>query len=169
MKSENYLSTEQKHHREIYEIAASMIQAGLPPKFVQRAQNLAIEYEGAYDLMVLWHEESETEERGKIIADLEEHIDDKRDNNHGKILIRPKIDFDDIKDIAENTIAFKAKLRTIVDSNGGVPELSKRTGMAEPSLYRFFSSASIPRKTTLYKIANALGLEEKDIVNDYIR
>jgi hypothetical protein len=163
-----------KEQEQSLRIAGEMLHAGLPPRFVQRALEMAFEYEGAFDLMALWAEEPSPEERANIIADLDEQITDLRDHelNEGgtpKPKVRPKINFDDIPDIGKNIVAFKKRLRAIVDSNGGVVLLSEKTGMSEPSLYRFFSSASIPRKTTLYKIANALDLEEKDIALEYTK
>lgn len=163
------LTTDPKNHERVYRIAAEMIHKGLPPKFVQRAQTLALEYEGAFDLMVLWNEEADDEEKKKIICDLEEHIEDIRDHVQEKTRTRPKINFDDIATIGKDILQFKKRLRAIVDSNGGVPALSQKIGMSEPSLYRFFNSPSIPRRTTLYRIANALELEEKDIATEYIK
>ena len=161
-----------KEQEQILRIAGVMLHAGLPPRFVQRALEMAFEYEGAYDLLTLWIEESSAEERANIIADLEEQITDLRDyelseRGAAKPKARPKINFDDIPAIGQDIVAFKKRLRGVVDSNGGVAHLAAKTGMSEPSLYRFFNSASIPRKTTLYKIANALDIEEKDIAVKY--
>jgi hypothetical protein len=73
------LTTDPKNHERIYRIATEMIQNGLPPKFVQRTQTLAMEFEGAFDLMVLWQAESDVTEKGKIIDDLEKHLLDLQD------------------------------------------------------------------------------------------
>ncbi|WP_407890448.1 helix-turn-helix domain-containing protein [Scytonema sp. NUACC26] len=46
-------------------------------------------------------------------------------------------------------------------------KLSEKTGIPEPSLSRFFNSASMPHRTTLYKIANALKLTESQILSKW--
>ncbi len=57
----------------------------------------------------------------------------------------------------------KSNLRKKIDPKGGISELSGRTGIPRPSLSRFFSSSSMPRRTTLFKIAKALNLPESSI------
>jgi hypothetical protein len=58
----------------VYETATSMIKSGLPPSFVANTVELALYYEGVYDLMVMWYEEEDTIE---IIADIQKLIDEK--------------------------------------------------------------------------------------------
>jgi hypothetical protein len=55
----------------VYEIAVSMIKSGLSPSFVANAVELALYYEGVYDLMVMWYEEEGT------IEDIQKLIDEK--------------------------------------------------------------------------------------------
>ena len=69
----------------------------------------------------------------------------------------------------EAFLAFKTKLRDVVDKNGGVSDVARLTGIPQPSLSRMLNSPSMPRRTTLYRIANALGLSEGDIVTDWAR
>lgn len=76
--------------------------------------------------------------------------------------------FDGLESIAKNIEGFKKGLRRLVDRNGGINELVKKTGIPQPSLSRFFSSQSMPRRTTLYKIADALGLSEDQIITDWV-
>ncbi|MDQ3264273.1 MAG: helix-turn-helix domain-containing protein [Myxococcota bacterium] len=65
--------------------------------------------------------------------------------------------------------AFKARLRLLIDKNGGVVEVARRAGIPQPSLSRMLNSSSMPRRSTLFKIANALNLEERDIVTEWMR
>lgn len=166
------LSTDKKHYKTVHLITGEMLKCDLPVSFVERARRLAIEFEGGFDLLMLWHETTDQDEKDSIIADIREEIDEMRDNEgiHGsRPLKRPKINFDDIEDMGTSIVDFKKRLRRIVDNWGGVPKLAKAIDMSPPSLYRFFNSASIPRKTTLYKIANALDLDEKDIAFEYTK
>jgi DNA-binding phage protein len=66
-------------------------------------------------------------------------------------------------------VAEKARLRQIIDKHGGVSAVAKKSGIPQPSLSRMLGSASIPRRSTLYKIANALGLSEAEIVTEWTR
>ena len=48
-------------------------------------------------------------------------------------------------------------LRTVVESQGGIPALAKKTGIAPESLSDILSSDEAPRIDTLVTILNALG------------
>jgi transcriptional regulator with XRE-family HTH domain len=50
-----------------------------------------------------------------------------------------------------------------------VSEVARKSGIPQPSLSRILSSGSMPRRSTLYKIANALGLSEKEIVGEWVQ
>ena len=80
---------------------------------------------------------------------------------------KPYIRYTDLDLIAKDVMGFKAHLKTVVDQWGGVTKLAKKTGIPHPSLSRFFSAASMPRRTTLYKIAEAMNLSEKEIITDW--
>ena len=79
------------------------------------------------------------------------------------------IRFDDLAAIATNIRGFKDSLRIKIDTVGGIGELSKKTGIPQPSLSRFFNSASIPHRATLLKIAKALGLSQVEIETEWSR
>jgi DNA-binding phage protein len=145
---------------QLYRIAGEMERAGLHPAFITDAVKIAEESEGVFDLMVLWQEE--TAERDEILADLQEIIDEQHEQP-AQIEVKPKIPFEKLDAVAEEVIAFKNQLRKKVDAWGGVTKLAEQTGMPQPSLSRFFRSASMPRRVTLYKIAAALGLGEDEI------
>ncbi len=60
--------------------------------------------------------------------------------------------------------------RGYVKSNENVDkrEMAKlKTGIPQPSLNRFFDSASMPHRTTLYRIANALEITESKIISKW--
>jgi DNA-binding phage protein len=149
---------------ELYHIGAQMSDAGLPPEFVRDAVRTATEYKGVYHMMVYWRDAAEAEERKQTIADIKDMIDDCRQRSRkGEAYVKHK----HLGDIAANIMRFKDGLRQKVDGQGGVVELAKRTGIPQPSLSRFFNSASRPRRTTLVKIAKALGLDESQIVTEW--
>ncbi len=151
----------------VYEVATAMNKAGLNARFIKDSVHLALEYEGAHDLMLLWVEASNDEERDDIISDLQEEIDSHQELPK-KPTKKPYIRFDDLDGISKNISGYKKHLRKLVDRHGGITELSKKTGIPQPSLSRFFNSQSMPRRTTLYKIADALGLSENEVVTDWV-
>lgn len=152
----------------IMEIAMDMQRHGLDEAFVEKAVKLAVDLEGMRDLMVCWHEETDPKEKDDAIADIQEEIDEYLDAPRSTIE-KPKVNFDQLDTIAISIMAFKKKLRNAVDAWGGITKLSRETGIPQPSLSRFFTSASMPRRTTLYKIAKAVGLSDGDIVFEWIR
>ena len=157
---------------ELFEIAMEMKAGGLPARFIAAAVERAQEYEGTYDLMLLWRDVRDDpdadEEREQIVADLQELIDEHEDRPRGR-REKPYIRFDDLELVANRVAAFKVELRKKVDAWGGISKLARETEIPQPSLSRFFATASMPRRTTLYKIARALGLSEGDIATDWLR
>mgnify|MGYP006428336555 CR=1 FL=1 len=150
----------------LYKIAAQMESEGLPSRFIVDAVEVASYYEGVYGLFELWAEEDDSESREEIISNIQEQIDDYHEQPK-KPTKKPYIKYSDLDLIAKDVFSFKAHLKTIVDRWGGINKLSKVTRIPQPSLSRFFSSASMPRRTTLYKIAEALNLSEKEIITDW--
>ncbi|MEX0798170.1 MAG: helix-turn-helix transcriptional regulator [Bacteriovoracaceae bacterium] len=155
---------EQKVH--LYKIATLMEQAGLPSKFIASAVEIGCYYEGVYNLFELWDEEEDQDEKAQIISDIQEEIDEYAQQPQ-KPVKKPYIKYSDLDLIAKNVTGFKAHLKTLVDQWGGVTKLAKATGIPQPSLSRFFNTGSMPRRTTLYKIADALNLSEKEIITDW--
>lgn len=151
---------------EVIEIGREMHHAKLPNDFVVAAVRTAFEFEGVYDLMKLWMAEGDEDERNAIVADIQEMIDDcAQKEKKEEIYIR----FDDLDTIAKGIRVFKDNLRLIVDKKGGIGKLSQLTSIPQPSLSRFFSSASMPRRATLFKIANALELSHVEIATEWSR
>jgi DNA-binding phage protein len=158
--------TTDKQKVKIYQIAATMKKSGLSDSFIAHAVKLAEYYEGAYDLLTLWDTEEDEQERDQIISDLQNEIDEHKDHPSEPVK-KPYISYNDLELISKNVKKFKAHLKTIVDQLGGITKLAKETGIPQPSLSRFFNSPSMPRRTTLYKIAEALNLSEKEIITDW--
>ena len=150
----------------LYQIASDMKGRGLSDSFIAGAVGLAEYYEGAYELFELWASEEESAEQNQIISDLQDEIDEYAEQPKAPVK-KPYISFKDLDSIAQNVGGFKAHLKTIVDQWGGISKLSKETGIPQPSLSRFFKTSSMPRRTTIYKIADALNLSEKEIITDW--
>jgi DNA-binding phage protein len=72
-------------------------------------------------------------------------------------------------DIATQVVAFKERLRDTIDKDGGVSLDAQKSGIPQPSLSRILNSPSMPRRSTLYKIANVLSLEEAAVVSEWSR
>ena len=68
----------------------------------------------------------------------------------------------DMSGYSEEIMEFKNGLRSKVGYRGGLAELSRRTGMKESSLSRFFSTPAMPKKSTLERIGVALGFAKDD-------
>lgn len=158
--------TQINREMELYEIAVKMKASNLSLTFITHAVRTAIKFEGVYDLMKFWDEESDSKEREEIVADIQDMIDDC--SQHEK-LEAPYIRFDDIDKIAQNIRVFKDNLRLIVDNNGGIKNLSELSGIPQPSLSRFFTSNTMPKRITLLKIAKALNLSAVEIATEWTR
>lgn len=151
---------------ELIEIGHMMNQAGLPKPFVAAAVETAFEFEGVCDLMKMWSEEGDQSEKNEIVADIQELINDCQQKQKIEgVYVR----FDDLDAITQNIRVFKDSLRLKVDAAGGIGELSKTTGIPQPSLSRFFNSVSVPHRATLLKIAKALGLSQVEIATEWSR
>lgn len=149
---------------EVIEIGHQMLKAGLPKDFIAAAVQTAFEFEGVYDLLKIWSLETDPAERDETVSDIQEMIDDCQQSEKVEgVYVR----FDDLDGIAKNVRAFKDNLRAIVDQNGGITRLAELTGIPQPSLSRFFSSPAMPRRTTLYKIARALKLNQVQIATEW--
>ncbi|BDA69249.1 hypothetical protein CAL7716_034150 [Calothrix sp. PCC 7716] len=150
----------------VYDIATKMAKVGLSVAFINDAVEMASEYEGLHDLMVLWDEETDICTQDEIIADIQDEIDQYKELPRG-IERKPYISFDELDKIANDIVDFKKSLMNEVDRWGGVAKLAEKTGIPQPSLNRFFDSASMPHRTTLYRIANALEITESKILSKW--
>jgi DNA-binding phage protein len=161
-------SSKSEHEIRLYRIATKMQDEGLNVDFVARAVRAALKYEGMADMLVLWDEAQSNDEKADIIASIDEEIDDV-DIKDDPPIRKPKINYKELDLVAEKIVEFKRDLRKRVDEWGGITELARATGIPQPSLSRFFSGASMPRRTTLYKIANAMDLSETEISTPWTR
>jgi DNA-binding phage protein len=150
------------------QIVVDMTTAGVDHNFVAQMSELGRVDQGIYDLAAMWLGAADTAERDEILADLQDSIDDwlhaPREPEQ-----KPYVHFKDLDGVATHVLAFKKQLRDIIDHHGGVSNVARLTGIPQPSLSRMLNSASMPRKTTLYRIANALNLSEGAIVTDWTR
>lgn len=141
----------------LFEIALEMNKANLPKMFIVNAIRAALDFEGISDLMKLWRDEKEPEEKNEIVADIQDMLD--------ACLQKEKIEesyikFNDLETISKHIRAFKDSLLSTVIKNGGITHLSELTEIPQPSLSRFFNSNAMPQRSTLLKISKALGLDE---------
>lgn len=160
-----FVTSDQQRVR-VYQIASKMKNEGLSDSFIAGAVKLAEYYEGAYDLFELWASEEDQNEKDNIVSDLQDEIDEYAEQPKTPVK-KPYISYSDLDKIAKDVAGFKARLKSMVDQWGGITKLSKETGIPQPSLSRFFKTTSMPRRTTLYKIAEALNLSEKEIITDW--
>jgi DNA-binding phage protein len=157
------------NNQHLQDIKSAMIDAKLPEQFVDQAVLLAETNDGVKGLLELWHQFNSQEDKDEVVIAVQEAIEDDAEYRpaQDKPSKRPAVDFEDMEYIAEHIVSFKRKLKNAVDRKGGIVVLARKTGMPESSLSRFFSSTSRPRRTTLYKIAEALDLQLADIVFDH--
>ncbi len=137
---------------ESIETACKMNHAGLPRKLIVCALQMAFETEDFHFLLNKWSLEKDAEEREKTILEIQIRIEQITHIKNQFMYVR----FDDLIEISKDVRKFKDNLRVLVDDIGGIKRLSVLTGIPQPSLSRFFNSATMPRRTTLYKIAKAL-------------
>ena len=147
------------------EIATAMKAAGLPVDFAAAALRGGESNEGVAELMLLW-KQAARDEREKVVADIEDLLDD-LETLPGGVTHRPRVSFKDLNAVLASVKAHKARLRVLIDRHGGVSEVARRAGIPQPSLSRMLNSGSMPRRTTLYKLADALDLSEAEIVGEW--
>lgn len=146
-----------------------MSRAGLPDKFVAAVMEVAQHSRGVFEMLELWAGSGDDQpERDEIIADLQEMVDEWSVPPGGGQAY-PRISFESLGAVAAEVMEFKKQLRATIDKNGGVVAVATKTGIPQPSLSRMLNSASMPRQTTLYRIAAALGLEETDVATRWRR
>lgn len=140
----------------LFEIAIRMKKSGLSDVFIDNTVSTALEFEGVSDLMHLWDNETNPEDRNEIVADIQDMIDACSQKDKAEELY---VKFNDLDAIAKNIRAFKDSLYQEVIQRGGVGKLSELTGIPQPSLSRFFNSNSMPQRATILKIAKVLDLD----------
>ena len=145
---------------ELFKIAIKMKESGLPDSFIVASVKTALSFEGVADLMNLWRKEKDEKEKEEIIADIQDMIDEcSRIEKIEEIYVK----FNDLEAISKDIRAFKDSLLQLVMERGGINKLCELTKIPQPSLSRFFNSNSMPRRSTILKIAKALNLDELKI------
>lgn len=155
-----------KQKVKIYEIATKMKHAGLRDAFIDAVVTAASSSQAISDMMRLWSRERSPKERDEIVADLQDMIDDSQQESQLKAAY---IRFDDLEQVAKHVMAFKESLLLIVHKRGGLKRISELTEIPQPSLSRFFNSASMPHRTTLLKLRDALKLDRVPLGEKWIR
>lgn len=154
-----------QRRREAFEFAKAMQASGLNEPFLLNVLQYALnDYRSVYELMALWSEADNEADRDAAVADLHDLLEDL--SHKGPPTEKPKIKPGELPKLIDRIKTYKAKLRNLIDSRGGITKVSELCGIPQPSLSRMLNSASMPRKTTLYKIVAALGLPESEIPTD---
>lgn len=149
-------------------ITKAMFKAGMSQEFVGSSIELSLHYEGVYDLMLMWSKETDSQLRDEIIADLQDEIDES-----SRIILSHHLEkkgylhFDNLDEIAKNVMIFKMDLKVEIERWGGVSKLAKKTGIPQASLSRFLNTPSLPRRSTIEKIAKALNLKESTLLSKW--
>jgi len=94
---------------ELMEIGSIMHKSGLPSSFVAAAVEIAFEFEGVYDLIVMWGEETDQKEKDAIVADIQDLIFDC--NQKEKIVYLSTKDFDMLENELQNPKGPNEKLK----------------------------------------------------------
>lgn len=150
-------------------IATQMYAARLPAEFVAATLMLARKHRGVHELMVMWSEEEEdSNERAEIVVDLQELLEDAEALPQPPPAKPQHIGFGDVDEVVAKVVAAKTKLRAIIDKNGGISAVARQTGIPQPSLSRMLNSVSMPRRSTISKIASALRLDEAEIATEFM-
>lgn len=158
-----------KRFDQLIEVARAMSSAGYSDEFVFSIFKLGMRYEGTGDLMIMWFEEDDPELKDEIIADLQAEIDEESEAIiPERLQNKDYLRFDDLEAIAKDVMRFKNQLKTEVERWGGISRLAKETGIPQSSLSRFFISPSMPRRSTLEKIARAMHLQSSQLLSDWI-
>ena len=158
--------TQTEQQVEAIRMGSKMSPTDLSSNFVVQCVRSAMEYEDVLDLMMMWSEAEDKSEKEEIESDLQDCLDDVEQTRKVEGTF---VRFDDLETIGSNIMAFKGSLRLKVEGLGGLRLLTEKIGIPQPSLSRFFSSASMPRRVTLLKIAQALNLSRVDITTEWIR
>ena len=129
-----------KSLKQLMDIAQKMHDASLSEGFVIAAIELAIRYEGIRDLMIMWSQETDSDLKDEIIADIQAEIDEE-----SEILMPAKLQksdylhFDDLEAIAKDVMKFKKQLKIEIERWGGISKLAQETDIPQASLSRFFN------------------------------
>lgn len=150
-------------------IASKMESSGISKLFLKEAVALGEIKEGVFDLFEMWDEAESEDEKKEIIADIHEEVEDDK-NKPLEPTEKLYVGSNELEDISNKISRFKNSLKVIIDrDHGGINKAAAKIGMEQSSLSRFLNSSSMPRRTTLFRIAKALNLSEREIAFDWLR
>ncbi len=151
-------------------ILADMKAAGLPEGFLDQLATFARESEPLVEMMEVWAGGETGDDRDDTVVHLQAMIHELEDAISGAIGSGPKIPFDTLQGrVLPSVQQHKQRLRDLIDRHGGVSAVARKAGIPQPSLSRMLNDGSRPRRATLYKIAEALDVDESEIVGEYTR
>jgi hypothetical protein len=153
---------------ELGAIVLELRAAGFAESFVTAADELARIDQGVFDLLALWRDARDAAERDEIIGEVWESLAD-YEEAPARPLQKPLIRFESLADVAKAVADYKQRLRLLIDQRGGVAALAQQSGIPEAALSRMLCSAALPRRTTIYRMAIALGLSEGEVVGEWGR
>lgn len=130
--------------------------AGLPRWWADAVIELAHESEGVAELVESWCTAETDEDRQDCIELLQGCLDDREPPAVPSKLITSHRQLD--AEVVEHR-AYKARLRAIVESHGGVSEVARRADMPQPSLSRLLTGGGDPRRSTLQRLADAMEVD----------
>ena len=148
--------------------AVAMEAAGLPANLVGEVLRLGLDDQGVFELMELWGEASRSANREAVEADLQDAVDDAAEAPR-RVEEKPRLAFDHLPAALTSVRAHKARLRALIDQHGGISAVARKAGILQPALSRMLRSGSMPRRTTLYKLARAMKVDESAVVGEWVR
>jgi hypothetical protein len=151
---------------ELVPICNEMLTSGVPQRFAILAMAEALRYEGLRHLLQMWRDARAEDERGEIVADIAELLEDLTIEG---VVELPAIRHREVAPLMAEVRAFKDALRQQVDRIGGISWLAEQTKIPQPSLSRFFNQASIPQRGTLLKLRAAMGQNAADLIDAWLR
>lgn len=153
---------------ELHAIVVELGAAGLEESFIVAADELARIDQGVFDLLALWRDTRESAERDELVADLWESLADYEDAPP-RPLQKPFIRFESLADVAREVAEYKQRLRLSIDDHGGVAAVANKSGIPQAALTRMLESASLPRRSMIYRVAIAMGVAEGEVVTEWAR
>lgn len=144
-------------------IAEQMLKSNVPAKFVQENVKIAEDCQGHFDMMDAWLDAADDAEKDDVLYALAEEVDEEAESREHREPI-PSMDLEDIEEWAKATIARKQLIKAeILQKFDSLEQASVAADYPASFLGKFLDSPVPPRQTTLYRLANRLGLPLKAV------
>jgi hypothetical protein len=153
----------------VCKIASDMAKAKLPSEFIAKAVQVAWESKSGFDILMLWQDADTQEFKDRVVMLLEKFFEDLEDFESTKIYESQVKSVQELDELTQKIMDYKKWLRSVMDKWGGVSKLAKTIGVSQPSMSDFFLSASVPKKVTVDKIANALHLNDENMYPNWLQ